>query len=843
MWLVSRKNLSGNRIRVALTALAVVFGVGFVVASFVLADSLRDSFGSLSREIVAGTDLVVRPVDEFGNGSVVDDDLLARVLEVPGVRAAAGEVDGDNVQPIKADGEVVETVGPPQLGFNWIADPQLSKVTLVQGAAPGAGEFVMDTGAAERHGFIIGETYGVSTATGRHDLMLSGLMRFGESNTTNGAVLTSYDMETTRRLIGVEPGELDLISIAVEPDARAADVEAAIAEIVAPGIETVNQRTLEDEQAAEFNSVISILGNLLLGFAAVSLFVSTFIIYNTFGIILAQRVREIGLLRALGAEARQVRRAVLGESALIGLIASLIGIAVGVGLSFALRSIFDALGAPLPTGDTIVAIRTIVVALVVGVGVTVVAALAPAKRAGMVSPISAMTGTSTEPANQRGMRVGGALLLALGLAAGAFGLFVATGTVMVVAGMTLGMLGVFLGTAALAPGVARPITRAVGWPIAKLLGVGGSLARLNAGRNPRRTATTAGALMIGLALVTTALVVGDSGKAQIRRTLEQDISADYLLSNATFDEFDPAVYAAVADRSEFGEIMGVGEVGVQVGGGDIHEGAVTDLTTASRLFALDVTSGAVPVGDDARNALLASTGTAEAWGVEAGDEVDVLFPDGATAVFNVAAIFDNNLIFDEVILDAPSVVATHGPVGFEWISTQLADGVSFTDGDNAMAAIEALHPQVDAQNRGEYREQIESEIDQLLQIVNAMLALAILIALLGIGLTLALSVFERTRELGLLRAVGMTRHQLRRMVRWEAALVALFGAALGIGIGLVFGWGAVVALPDEFTTTVSIPFVRIAILVGVAALAGLVAALLPARRAGRLNVLDAIAMP
>lgn len=431
----------------------------------------------------------------------------------------------------------------------------------------------------------------------------------------------------------------------------------------------------------------------------------------------------------------------------------------------------------------------------------------------------------------------------LGLAAGIYGLFVASGTTMVVVGMVLGMLGVFLGTAALAPAVARPITRTVGWPIAKLLGVGGSLARLNAGRNPRRTATTAGALMIGLSLVTTALVVGDSGKAQIRQTLEQDISADYLLSNATFDTFAPEVYESVMERDEFGEVIGVGWAEVQVGEGDITGGAVTNLDVASRLFALDVTSGAVPAGDDARNTLLASTEAAERWGKSAGDSIDLLMDNGTTSTFTVAAVYDNDLIFEQVIFDEASIVAARGAVGYDWISTQLADGVSLADGEVAMTAIETAHPQVEAQNRSEYRESIEAEIDQLLQIVNAMLALAIMIALLGIGLTLALSVFERTRELGLLRAVGMTRHQLRRMVRWEAALVALFGAVLGIGLGLLFGWGAVVALPDEFTTTVSIPFVRIAILVGVAGLAGLVAALLPARRAGRLNVLDAIAMP
>jgi len=844
MWLVSRRNLMGNKIRVGLTALAVVLGVGFVVASFVLADSLRDSFGSLSREIVAGTDLEVRTTDDFGNESVVDEELLAKVQGIPGIRAAAGGVGDDNVRPIKGNGEIVESVGPPQFGFAWIDDPGLNQLTLVEGTAPRSDEFVMDLDSAARHDFVVGETYGVSTKTGRYDFVLSGLVRFGETNTTNGALLTAYEIDTVRTLVGADPGELDGISISLEPDATAASVEAAVADLLPSGLEVANQRTIEDEVAAEFNSVITILGNLLLGFAGISLFVSTFIIYNTFGIILAQRVREIGLLRALGAEARQVRRAVLGESALIGFFASIAGIAVGVGLSFALREVFDALGAPLPAGNTIVAPRTILVALAVGIGVTVIAALAPAFRAGRVSPISAMSGSSTErSSSSRAMQVGGAVLLAVGIAAGAFGLFVASGTAMVVAGMTLGMLGVFLGVAALAPSVAKPITRAVGWPVGRLFGVGGRLARLNAGRNPRRTATTAGALMIGLSLVTTALVVGDSGKAQIRRTLEQDVSADFLLSNATFDELAPEVYFDVLARSEFGDVIGVGYTGIQVVEGEVNGGEITDLGAASRLFELDITSGSVPEGDDARNALLAPTGLAESWGASAGDDVEVLFDNGATSMFTVAAIYDNDAIFDGAILDEASVASAQGPVGYEWISTQLASGVSLADGEAALAAIESVHPQLDAQTRTEYGESIEAEIDQLLQIVNAMLALAIAIALLGIGLTLALSVFERTRELGLLRAVGMTRHQLRRMVRWEAALVALFGAVLGIGIGLVFGWGAVVALPDEFTTTVSIPFVRIAILVGVAGAAGLVAALLPARRAGRLNVLDAIAMP
>ena len=842
MWTVSRRNLMGNKFRIGLTAMAIVLGVGFVVASFVLADSLRSSFDTLSREISAGIDLSVRSEDEFGSAAYPDDQLLAEINAIDGVRVAEGLFGDDNIVPVKANGDAVTTSGPPIIGFGWITDDTLRNFTLTEGTAPGPGQFVMDLDSAERHGFVVGATYGVVSKTGSYQYQLTGLASFGENNTTNGALLAGYDVNDVRTMLGAEADQFDSIDISLNDDATAPTVQAEVAALLPSGMEVVNQRTVEEEQAAEFNSVISILENILLGFAAISLFVSAFIIYNTFGIILAQRVCEIGLLRAIGAKSSQVRRAVLGESAAIGFVASIIGIGAGIGLAWGLRAFFDALDMPLPPGDTIVSARTIIVAIVVGVGVTVFAALAPARRASSITPISAMTGITEQVRSNTPKRVlVGLALLAMGIAAGSFGLFVASSATPVVAGMGLGMLGVFIGVVTLAPVIATPVTRALGLPIAKLLGTSGNLARLNAGRNPRRTATTAGALMIGLSLVTTALVVGESGKAQIRTVLAEDISADYLISSQDFEDFPPEVLPLVSGLPELGTTVGVSEVDVQ-NGDDLTWLSTTDLTMISALFELDVSDGAVPETTTAGTAMLAED-VAERWAVVAGDSVDLTFVNGEEETFLVRAVYANDLIIEHGLLDRTLVEQTlDTELSHEWIATQINDGYTAEQADEAMAMLRTDYPQLESTSRTEYREQIEGEIDQLMQIVNAMLALAILIALLGIGLTLALSVFERTRELGLLRAVGMTRRQLRRMVRWEAALVATFGAVLGAGIGLLFGSAAVIALPAEFTGAIHVPVARLLILIGLAAIAGLVAALLPARRAGKLNILEAIAV-
>ena len=839
------RNLAANKARFAMTTFAVVLGVGFVVASFVLSDGLRSTFGDLSEEITGETDLVVRPAAEFGEPLPLDESLVAEINAIDGVANAVAFVEApeSGVQPVKADGSTIPTAGPPQLMFSWTDDAALGSFTIVEGEAPDEpGEFTMDLDAAANHDFVIGESYDLITPIGiEEDVTLVGTTSFGEDNATVGATLMHVSLDEAQRIFG-DPGTVDSIPVRLESGADSATVMAAIAGAVDLGTaEIVDQATITAEQEADFNEGINIVGNVLLGFAIVSLFVSIFIIYNTFAIVLGQRVREIGLLRAIGANAAQLRRSIILESVIVGVVASLIGIAAGVGIAQGLIALFDAIGAQLPDSPTILAARTIIFALVLGIGVTVVSAIAPARHAASISPIQALRdgGDLGEGETTRRLGVGIAGLV-LGVALGAFGLFAGAGSTLA----TIVVLGaaataIFLGTALAAPAVARPVTRLVGWPISKAFGTAGSLAQENAARNPRRTATTGAALMIGLSLVTTGYVVGESIKSSLGDLIDSSVSADYVITDQNEVGLTPTLADDLAATGNFDAVAGMRYTDVRLGG-DINEVTGMDVSVIDQLFNIDVTDGAIPDAD-ATDVILVHTDLAEDLAVGVGDTVPIEFATGYTSDLTVAAVYDDSTIFEDPIVPDAVFDAAGAAELDEWVAALLADDVSIADAAPAIAELETRYPQVDIQTSSEFQQSFEDTIDSLLVVVNALLALAVIIALIGIANTLALSVHERTREIGLLRAVGMTRRQTRRMVRWEAALVSLFGAVLGVTIGIVFGWGVVSALPDDgFGGTLAIPVVSIVQVVVIATVATLVAAWFPARRAGKLNVLDAI---
>ncbi|MEM9519986.1 MAG: FtsX-like permease family protein [Actinomycetota bacterium] len=839
------RNLAANKARFAMTTFAVVLGVGFVVASFVLSDGLRSTFGDLSEEITGETDLVVRPASEFGEPLPLDEALVADITALDGVANAVAFVEApeNGVQPVKADGSTITAQGPPQLMFSWTDDAALGSFTVVAGEAPDEpGEFTMDLDAAATHEFVIGESYDLITPIGvEENVTLVGTTSFGEDNATVGATLMHVSLAEAQRIFG-EAGTVDSIPIRLESGADAAAVTAAIASTVdLSSVEIIDQATITAEQEADFNAGINIVGNVLLGFAIVSLFVSIFIIYNTFAIVLGQRVREIGLLRAIGANAVQLRRSIILESVIVGVVASAIGILAGVGIAQGLIALFDAIGAELPDSPTIVAARTVVFALVLGVGVTVISAIAPARQAASISPIQALRdgGSLSEGETSRRLTIGVAGLV-VGLALGAFGLFVGGGSTL----GTIFLLGgaatsIFLGAALAAPAVARPVTTIVGWPIGKAFGTAGTLAQENAARNPRRTATTGAALMIGLSLVTTGYVVGESIKSSLGDLIDSSVTADYVITNQNEAGLAPTISADLAETGNFAAVAGMREADVRLGDG-IGEVTGTDLQAVEALFSLDITQGATP-GADVTDAIMLSTDRAADLGVGVGDTVPIEFVSGYTDDLTVAAIYDDATIFDEPLV-AEAVLDAGGAADIDdWIAAVLADDVSLGDAAPAIAELQIRYPQVDIQTSSEFQQSFEDTIDQLLLVINALLALAVIIALIGIANTLALSVHERTREIGLLRAVGMTRRQTRRMVRWEAALVALFGAVLGVTIGVVFGWGVVEALPEDgFGGTLAIPVISIIQVVAIATVATLAAAWFPARRAGKLNVLDAI---
>ena len=842
MFRLTIKNLAANRIRLALTTFAVVLAVAFVVSSFVLTDGLRSSFGDLSEEITAGTDYQVRPVGGFGETDLLPLSALDTVAAVDGVDAAAPLVEAQmTIRPINAAGEEIPINGPPQLAFGWSDDARLSSSTLVDGEAPtGPGQFTMDLDAAATHGFSIGQTYDVITPGGATPMTLVGTTSFGADNDTLGATLMHLETNTLLELL--DQDGYDAISVVVEPGVDRGSIEAALDGLVA-GSEVVDQATLESEQRADFNQGIDILGNILLGFAGVSLFVSIFIIYNTFSIVLGQRTRELALLRTVGADPAQLRRSVLLEALVIGVVASAVGILAGIGVSFGLRELFSLIGAELPDSPIVLSGRTIGVAAGVGIIVTLLSAIGPARKASRIPPIAALRDGANAGAASNGLRmVLGALLTIAGLAAGAAGLFSASSTTSIITLLAAGAIGVFVGVTMLSPLVAVPVTTAIGWPMQRALGASGHLAKQNAGRNPQRTATTAAALMIGLAVVSMTLTVGESVKAQFRSTLESSVRADYLAVDETDGEspFPAEVAAGFIETGVVEDLTRFRYDSAEIGG-VIQSMQGTDLVATETLFDLDISAG-VASDPSVVDPLLVANEEAEAQGIEVGDVIPFRFESGAERDLTVIGIFEDNTVAGEYyLLDLSTWDAVGASSGDDWLAVSLVDGVTDEQAEAAFAPVAQAFPQADISTANAYVESVEDQIDQALTAVNIMVVLAVIIALIGIANTLALSVFERTRELGLLRAVGMTRRQVRTMIRLEAALVAIFGAALGVAVGVLFGWAAVLALPATVTETLAVPVSRIAILVAVAGVAGLLAAWGPARRAGRLNVLDAIA--
>ena len=840
------RNLAAHKGRFAMTTFAVVLGVGFVVASFVMSDGLRSTFGKLSEEITAGTDLVVRPVSDFGQPIPLDEHLVTDVAAIDGVESAAAFVEADNnaIQPIKSDGTTIGTHGPPQLTFAWIDDTELGSFTVVEGTAPDKlAQFTMDLDAADTHGFEIGEYYDLVTPAGlMEDFELVGTTTFGEDNSTVGATLMHVSLEQAQILFGTD-GMVDEIQLDLEPGADAAAVSRSIAVLLGDtSAEIVDQATVTAEQQAEFDEGITIIGNVLLGFAIVSLFVSIFIIYNTFAIVLGQRVREMGLLRALGAKPSQLRRSVIGEAVVVGVIATIIGLIAGLGIARFLTWVLDAIGAQLPAYPTILQTRTIVFAFVLGVGVTVASSIAPARAAAAVSPIAALRdgATVTGESSRRRLIVGGATLVA-GLGIGVFGLFGPTlSTLGLVTTLGLAAVAVFLGLTLASPAIARPVTAVIGWPLGKLMGPAGALATGNAGRNPRRTATTGAALMIGLSLVTMGYIVGESVKSGLGDLIRSSVSADYVIVDHSDSGISPAVADDLEATGQFAAVTGMRYDDALLGT-DVTEVTALDLGTVDQLFDIDVLSGAVPASD-ATDVIVVHEDLATDLGVTVGDTVPIEFVSGYSTDLEVAAIYGDKTIFEDPLVPDQVFDDAGASIIDEWIAAALPDGVTTADMAPIVAELQAIYPQVSIDTASEFQRQFESTIDSALLVVNALLGLAIVIALIGIANTLALSVHERTRELGLLRAIGMTRRQTRRMVRWEAVLVALFGAGLGVAAGTLFGWGAVSALPDDtFGGSLTIPVAQILQVVVLATAATLVAAWLPARRAGKLDVLDAIA--
>lgn len=841
---LSVRTLLSHKLRSAMTALAVVVGVGFVVGSFVVTDTLRRAVDDLF-ETITTVDVSVRaePVLQTGGGGPastgrIPADLEQAVAAVDGVAAAEGQVTG-YVQLVDLDGEPVTSNGAPFFGFRWNRDPRLNPAELVAGRAPERpGEVAVDRGQAQDFGFEPGDRTEMLVADGRVDVEIAGIFTYGETNSLLGARVTAMESGWASEVLDAQD-EVDTIDVVAEPGVRAEDLVGRIQPVLPEGVEAVPSEQVVEEGEDQVSGIFTLFRSVLLVFAGIAVFVAAFYINNTFAVLMRQRVRELSLLRAVGATGRQVVTSVALEAVVIGVVAGVIGVGFGLLIAMALEELLSAGGFDLPDRALVLRPRTLAAAFVVGLPITVVSALPPARRASRVSPVEGLRTGQVRPAlSHRRRLVTGAVVTAAGVGFVVAGLFVLDDTVPRFVSLGIGAVGVFLGVATLSPLVAGPVSAVLGWPVARLGGATGRLARANALRNPFRTARTAAALMVGLALVTMAFVVGESLKRSFADAVEGVVAADYIASSGGITGFSPAVADDLRARPEIDAVTAVRADRLAVEGSEADVLAV-DPKALGQVLDLDLQAGSID--ELGPGSILVHEDSAQKRELEVGDTVEVAYASGDPREVSVAGVYADARFVGNYVMDYDTFVEAYPTNDTDlFVFATVEEGIDpeAVKADVATALVD--HPQVELQSRSEFNQSLQEQFDQILVAVNGLLALALFIALLGIGNTLALSVVERTREIGLLRAVGLTGRQTRSMVMLEALIVALFGTVLGVVLGVVFGLGASAAMPASVITTIAVPVGSLAVVIVAAAVLGIVAGLLPARRAARLDVLRAI---
>ncbi len=1030
IWKLIRRNVAGKPFRFLLTCSAVTAGVMFVVGIFVFTDGLRQTFSELAGDIEGNVDLAVRTEVEFGgdfNRPVIDVAVADTIAEVPGVEAVQPRIIGQ-VTVVDGQGEPQEGNGP-NIGFNWEAETPNPRLFLQEGRAPDAPfEFAFEQTAFEDGDFVIGDTYTIEAPGGVYDdVELVGTFFFAaeDGSAAVGAKLATFELDWTLEVINLGTGYND-ITLTLEPGVDPLEASRDIRTAIGPGLEVVTGETLQDETQEQFDEFIGIFQTVLLVFAFIILIVSAFVIFNVFSILIGQRIRELGLLRAIGATGRQVTTALIGEAFLVGVFAMVVGTTLGIGFGWTLRWLLQQFDFGPEGNELVLKPATFIWGAVVGMLVTLASAIAPALRARHVSPMAALRDdarlTRQVPAINLplgivvtlvswvivGLAVSTAeagVIIPLGLIAAfanAFGLrrvnttvgryaTLGFGVVLLAVAVfadfdvvaLLSLLGVaaitlFLGVNAISPALARPVSNFLGrWPLAMLLcivgiitavlgffatlgslyliglsirdlvtdpdvagivgllgaliplalavlvfvvgaraidatgitgwhwstvlggiivflfGAAGAIAvlssivavltrnidgqlvglpvgalvlyisydirhalppamksnarmaRENAGRSPRRTASAAAALMIGLALVSTATVVSSSFKATFADILENSVTSDWFIAPSNQQNPNSGFSTQLAEdlraRPETESVLSY-QFNFEAFRTDFDD-LVRDSSATSLGPSLDHIDPDVIALDESlldRNAILVHEDFANDNDFTIGSEFSITFNDGISETVTVAGIFTDSSIYGNRIVDL-ELWSDHFETGIDqFVSVITADGVSEEEARAAIETVTDDYSQVSVDTRDEFQERQEGQIDQILIVFNVLLLVAIIIALLGIAITLALSVFERTRELGLVRAVGMTSQQMLRMVLFEGAIIAVFGGVLGVALGTVFGSAAVVVIPDSFIRVLDVPVGSLLQYLAIASVAGIAAAIIPARRAARLNVLDAI---
>ncbi|MFF0290583.1 ABC transporter permease [Streptomyces sp. NPDC005262] len=845
---LSVSSLRAHKRRFAGTFTAVLLGVAFLVGTLVMGDTLRASFDTMFADAASGTDAVVRSADVVtvsgegeGTRQPVSTTLVKKIEQTPGVAAAAVDIQGAG-QLLGAEGKPVGGQGPPTLAGNWIQDPELNPYELAEGRAPSAsGEVVINRGTADRGGLKIGDTTVLRTPDPVR-VTVVGLATFGGEDGMGQVTYTGMTQADAEKYLTPKPGEAAGILVRAGPGTSQQELVDALTPMLPEDTEAITgQAAATENQNMISGAFLGLFTTLLLVFSGIVLLVATFSIHNTFAIVVAQRTRENALLRALGASRRQILGSTLVEAAVVGVIASAAGLAAGIGIAAGLQALFPAVGFPFPEGALVIGGVSLLLPLAVGVIVCLGSALLPAVRAGRTAPLAALRETAVDDsAASRTRAVTGVALLLTSVGAITTGILADPSLRLSAAGAVLALAAFVV----LGPVASPYAVRVLGAPLDRLRGVTGGLARRNALRSPKRTAATATALMIGVAVVSLFTVFGASLKATMNRTVDRSFAGDVAISAPAFGAggsgLSPGLAPAVDRLPVVATAVGLGKGVAEVNGAG-RALTVTDPAALAKVFDLGMVRGSM-------NALgangIAVSGTeAVERNLHTGSTARLTFPDGKQQTFTVRALYDRSELAGNYVITRQAWAPHRAQDSDTLVAVMFEDGVSTADGKTAVEKTAAAYGSPDVQTRGEYAQSSAGSIDMMLTLVYALLALAVLIALLGITNTLTLAIHERTRELGLLRAVGQTRSQLRAMVRWESVLVAAFGTAGGLLLGGFLGWVLVKASEGagDAPFAFALPPERLLMVALVGIAAGALAGWRPARRAARLDVLRAIA--
>ena len=842
MFRIALKGILGRKARLILTSLAVILGTSFLAGTSVFSDTLNRTFDNLFSDVFKNVDAYVRSTQviegDFGQEERqrISADLVSIVEKVPGVRDASPDIQafariiGKDGKPIGSDGQ-----GPPTFGSVGEEFAGALWSTAEGKWANGPTEVVIDEASAKAGKYVLGDTVKVVAQSGSREFTLVGIASYGDVRSPGGATFALFDSVTAAEFL-TKPGFIDAILISGDGSVSDEKLSKAIQDALptTSKTETLTGAEITLETQDQIGSALDFFGILLSTFSFIALGVGCFVIYNVFSISAAQRQRENALLRAIGASRKQITRAMLIEATVVGLIGSVIGLVAGIGLSAGLSALLRAVNIDIPSGGLVLSQNTVTSTIIIGLIVTVLSAILPARRAGKVPPLAAMRATALEIAEPGRKRLyTGLLSIALGLAI----------IVAVVMGASnnylgIGILFVFIGTIVLGPIIARPVAMFLGRPAARFRGVTGVMARQNSARNPKRTSRTASPVLIGVALVTAVTALAASIKGQIDDVFTAQFKGDYAISTDArgFGGLSPSLAVDLNKLPEVEKATGFGFLTVKI---EDKGQYLTTITPKTIEGLWDIGLINATYSDLSTSDIFVSEKTAKKKNIALGSVLQTTFGDGSTRPLKVAGFFVNdeigNYIANSALVDGSAIIMFDIGV---YIKTK--DNVDKAEAFTALENAVKKYGQGELLTKQEYINKQSGQVNQLLGLIYGLLMLSVIISIVGIIITLLLSVFERQRELALLRAVGMTRSQVRTTVRWESVITSLLGAVLGIILGIGLGWVIVFALKDQGLTSFKLPIGPTIVIMIMSFIVGLFAAIYPAWRATRVNILDAL---